>query len=298
MKQRFLPNLANLLSIYDGFLIDIWGVIHNGETLYNTVLECLRKLQYYNKHVVFLTNSPKTSCDVEKFLERLGIYRSLYDSIYTAGDHFYDSYINYIEPKKQRKWFIVDDQNVSNAHQFLLDQKAIVTDNMYEADSILLASIDEVDYTLSSYDGLLNQCLKGNYEVFCMNPDIHVVTPEGFRMRPGALSKRFQERDINVNIFGKPEKSMFSKGLDLLLPVPHNRILMIGDSLSIDIKGAQAINLDSALVYQSYDAPIAMAHFADTYVYTPFLDKDLGDVIVELENPSIKATYYIPHLEI
>jgi ribonucleotide monophosphatase NagD (HAD superfamily) len=199
---------------------------------------------------------------------------------------------------KQRKWFIVDDQNVSMACQFLLDRKAIVTDNMYEADSILLASVDEVDYTLSSYDGLLNQCLKGNYEVFCMNPDIHVYTPEGFHMRPGALVKRFQERDIKVNIFGKPEKSMFSKGLDLLSPIPHNKILMIGDSLSIDIKGAQAINLDSALVYQSYDAPIALAHFADTYAYTSFVDKNLNDVITALENHSIKATYYIPHLEI
>ncbi|MGB7209664.1 MAG: hypothetical protein WBD27_13455, partial [Pyrinomonadaceae bacterium] len=82
-EPRVLTGLTQIADDYDGFLIDLWGVIHNGIELFPGILTCLEKLKQQEKTVVFLSNAPRASGVVVEKLTTLGLPPHLYDSIVT-----------------------------------------------------------------------------------------------------------------------------------------------------------------------------------------------------------------------
>ena len=61
----------SIVSKYDLFFIDIWGVIHNGISLFESAVEVLNQLENLNKKYVLLTNAPRPNINVIKFLENM-----------------------------------------------------------------------------------------------------------------------------------------------------------------------------------------------------------------------------------
>ena len=45
MKIKKLDHLSEIYKEYDAFLIDLWGVMHNGIKLYSSALEVIQKLR-------------------------------------------------------------------------------------------------------------------------------------------------------------------------------------------------------------------------------------------------------------
>ena len=54
---RAIAGLSSLLGRFDGFIVDQWGVLHDGVTAYPGAIECLRQLRAAGKHVVVLTDA-------------------------------------------------------------------------------------------------------------------------------------------------------------------------------------------------------------------------------------------------
>ncbi len=52
--MEILPGFAPLAARYDGFIIDLWGVIHDGVTPYDGAVDCLTRLRDAGKRVVML----------------------------------------------------------------------------------------------------------------------------------------------------------------------------------------------------------------------------------------------------
>ena len=44
MKAKLIDGLSQIHRKYDAFLIDLWGVIHNGVTLYPGAIDVLKNL--------------------------------------------------------------------------------------------------------------------------------------------------------------------------------------------------------------------------------------------------------------
>jgi HAD superfamily hydrolase (TIGR01459 family) len=79
-----LPGFAPLADKYDGFILDLWGVIHNGITPYSGALDCLRRLA--GRPVLLLSNAPRRADSVQRTLRRIGIADALYTHILTSGE--------------------------------------------------------------------------------------------------------------------------------------------------------------------------------------------------------------------
>jgi len=71
MKTKIIKGLRQVQSKYDAFFIDLWGVIHNGIELYSGAVEVLENLNKLNKRFVLMSNAPRPSKSVEKFLLKL-----------------------------------------------------------------------------------------------------------------------------------------------------------------------------------------------------------------------------------
>ena len=84
--MTFCQGLYELMDSYDGFIMDQWGVLHNGVQAYEGVIDSLGHLKQRKKQVVILSNSAKRSDDNVERLKKLGIKPSMYKAVVTAGE--------------------------------------------------------------------------------------------------------------------------------------------------------------------------------------------------------------------
>ena len=56
--------LKSIVSQYDLFFIDIWGVVHNGIKLYENAIKVLDELSNNEKKFILLTNAPRPNLTV------------------------------------------------------------------------------------------------------------------------------------------------------------------------------------------------------------------------------------------
>ena len=54
-------------------MLDLWGVVHDGQKPYPGVPEALAELKGRGKRVVFLTNAPRRCWAVQTLLDRMGL---------------------------------------------------------------------------------------------------------------------------------------------------------------------------------------------------------------------------------
>ena len=69
--MKKLEHLSEVYSFYDTFVIDLWGVIHNGILLNDKAIEVADRLLKKSKKIVFLSNAPRPSEKVKEFLKKL-----------------------------------------------------------------------------------------------------------------------------------------------------------------------------------------------------------------------------------
>lgn len=54
-KTKFCEGISDISDSYMGFIIDQWGVLHDGEDLYPGVADCLKELKERKKTILILS---------------------------------------------------------------------------------------------------------------------------------------------------------------------------------------------------------------------------------------------------
>ena len=88
-KTKFCQGISDISDSYQAFLIDQWGVLHNGVEPYDGAIDCLRELKARNKVVIILSNSGKRASVKPETLAGLGILPDLYTTLVTSGEIAY-----------------------------------------------------------------------------------------------------------------------------------------------------------------------------------------------------------------
>ena len=84
MKE--LNHLADIFEKYDTFVIDLWGVMHNGVALYPNAIEVVDQLKKHFKKNVFLSNAPRPSSNVINFLLKMRMDKRYLENVITSGE--------------------------------------------------------------------------------------------------------------------------------------------------------------------------------------------------------------------
>ncbi len=95
-----LTTLKDVEDNYDIFLIDLWGVIHNGLELFENVKSVLARLKKKNKIIFFITNAPRRSVVIANQLNHFGLSNEFYDHIVSSGEITWLSLKKNYEKKK------------------------------------------------------------------------------------------------------------------------------------------------------------------------------------------------------
>ena len=84
MKE--LNHLSDIYENYDTFVIDLWGVMHNGVTLNSKAIKAIEQLKNNSKKIVFLSNAPRPSSKVINFLLKMNMDKKYLSNVMTSGE--------------------------------------------------------------------------------------------------------------------------------------------------------------------------------------------------------------------
>lgn len=246
--MMFCHGLYELMDSYDGFIMDQWGVIHNGLQTYDGVVDTLTHLKHRKKQVVILSNSSKRSDDNVDRLKKLGVKPSLYNAVVSAGEVTWQGLKKQDEPPFKglgTKCYLI----TRGEDRALLDGLDIeVVEDIEEAEFILITSFDSPKMTVEDLDPVLKKAVVKRLPAICANPDLVTVYGHERAVGPGAVAKRYHELGGAAHLVGKPHKTIFRYAMGLFDGLIPSRVLVIGDSLQHDIAGAISVDLDTAFI--------------------------------------------------
>jgi ribonucleotide monophosphatase NagD (HAD superfamily) len=267
----------DIIDRYDAFILDQFGVMHNGQNALEGAVELVEYLaRVKKKKLIILSN---TSAPSEKALQKLpkfGFDASLFTGgAVTSGEEASRHILQHFGsgPRTKKALMLTWDTTDANNPRLTAYPEAFleqcgnveVAKTVEEADLLLFHGSevwykgpDEQPLSLSPYiqegifdnvDPLLQACQDQNLPAVCANPDFVVQTPsgDGVNYMPGRLAARYQELGGTCTTFGKPDVEHFEACIRKL-GLPKDRVAHVGDSLHHDIAGASRAGVPCVFV--------------------------------------------------
>jgi HAD superfamily hydrolase (TIGR01459 family) len=253
-----VSGFGEVAARYDGFIVDLWGVVHDGVKPLPGVIDCLSRLREQNKPVVFLSNAPRRAPAVARTLAGMGIGANFYAGIMSSGEAVHaalrdrtdefaglGSAVYHLGPARDRDLFDGLPYRQVNAPK--------------EADFLLNTGPDDRlgEDDMAPYLPVLNAALEARLPMVCANPDLEVMKDGRRIICAGLLARHYADHGGAVIMRGKPDPAIYAPTL-ALLGTGKSRTLAVGDSLRTDIAGAKAAGIDACWVLSGVDARPAM----------------------------------------
>ncbi len=242
--QSPIHGLSQIASQFNGILCDVWGVLHNGVTVFPAAVDALEAYRRdYGGPVVLITNAPRPSQEIEYFLNQLGVPRHCYDMIVSSGD-VVQADLRALEHAKV--FHIGRSENHGLFHGVNFEFTAPEDAEIIVCSGFNDRSVEEPEDYRSRFEGYL----KLGLPLICANPDIVAEKGDKLVWCAGALARLYSEMGGHVIITGKPYSPIYEMActkLDALAgrSFEKTEILAIGDGLPTDIKGANAQGIPS-----------------------------------------------------
>lgn len=248
MNLRVIDGMRELAPGYDGFILDLWGVVHDGTAPFPGVLDCMQRLTGEGKRLVLLSNAPRRSDDVVRRIDKIGVPAGLYHGVMSSGEEAWQHLSRRDDPfyaaLGRRCWQVGSERDLEMREGLDLD----FVDGPEDADFILNTGPAEWEDTIEDYAPLLAAARRRDLAMVCANPDLVVIHGGKPALCAGALAEHYEAIGGRVRWHGKPYPSVYDSSLALLRIAERNRVLAIGDSLRTDIAGAAGAGIDSLLV--------------------------------------------------
>ncbi|KAL3784350.1 hypothetical protein HJC23_004113 [Cyclotella cryptica] len=319
-------NFSTLIPLYHSFLLDQFGVIHNGSQSLHGAVGCIQHLLQTNKKLAILSNTSSPSAVALGRLKQYGLREDMFvGGLVSSGEecakYVRDMYCSRSGSFTKALWFTWQESEKQSPLEFLdccesESGEIGIAESVSEADFILLQGseiwrrcrdlnqqhdsrsslIQDLNFMynqdFSVIDLLLEEASQRGLPMVCANPDLVVTLTGGVvGNMPGQIAQRYQQMGGSVTHFGKPNPQHFISCLrNLGISSDDEKqvagVAHVGDSLEHDVAGANAAGIDSIFV-------LGGIHAKDLGL-SPTGSDGSGFVIVENDDdPNISDRKYI-----
>ena len=276
---KVINSFSEISDKYNLFILDQWGVMHDGHYGYDHAIDAVKHLIYKNKQLIIISNSSKRRISSINRLKDLGFDKNNFIEVMTSGEMIWQLLKKkYSEVNYKNNCFHIYDETKEDGLNFRDDLNLNFVEKVQEADLILACTpfekLQPIDYI-----PLLEIAYKKDITMYCANPDFETVDSNSnnvFCM--GAIAEIYKKMGGNVIIKGKPDVSIYSATTNQI-NLEKKRTVAIGDSLFHDIQGANNFEIDSVLVKSG-------------------IHKDLNQINNLIKNHQISPTYIIDKFSI
>lgn len=245
------PRIAGLRTIaadYDGFLLDLWGVLHDGVRPYAEAVECLQALRRLGKRVLLLSNAPRRAASVKAGTARIGIAEDLYEDLVCSGEETWRDLKSWSDPfyrgLRRRCFPIMATRDLGMLEGLELE----VVRDVEAADFLFATGVEGPGDSVERFAEVLKAARKRDLPMVCANPDLVVMRGGVREICAGSIAADYEAMGGRVRYHGKPHPAVYRRCFELLAPVEPSRILAVGDSLRTDVAGANRAGIASVFV--------------------------------------------------
>jgi HAD superfamily hydrolase (TIGR01459 family) len=249
MDVKTIASARCLADTYDGFILDLWGVLYDGGTVFPHALDAMVRLRNGGARLVILSNGPRRADAVAARIAAAGIPADSYDGVMSSGEEAWrllndpgdDAWYRSLG---RRCFFLGPDSDRAMLDGLDVEEAATAA----EADFILDLGPLDPDHTIADYEDKLAAAAARRVPMICANPDLVVHRLGKVEICAGTMAERYEELGGFVRWHGKPHPSVYRSSLALMPGIEVSRILAVGDSFRTDIRGANGAGIDSLLV--------------------------------------------------
>jgi HAD superfamily hydrolase (TIGR01459 family) len=245
MSLQSVPGLSVVADRYDGFILDLWGVVHDGVRPYPPAISTLKSLKAAGKHTLLLSNAPRRAGALVDAMTKMGIDRSLYGEVLSSGEATREAMIARDDPFFAALGSRVYHLGPERDRNVFEDTNLTIVDDIAAADFIVNTGPASFEETVETYQPVLDAARKRDLPMVCANPDLVVIREGHPVVCAGAIAQRYAEMGGKVAMRGKPDRAVYDAAVAKLSHGKRLRIAVVGDALETDIKGAKSAGLPS-----------------------------------------------------
>ncbi|MDX2288617.1 MAG: TIGR01459 family HAD-type hydrolase [Hyphomicrobiaceae bacterium] len=230
----------------EAWLVDIWGVMHNGVRPYPDAVDACRMFRSQGGLVLLLSNSPRRAAGVAAQLDQIGVAREAYDGIVSSGDatrvlisKLGGAHVFHLGPERDRPIF----EGLPVTMTAAANAEAIVCTGLF----------DDATESPEDYAGQLAGFAARGIPMICANPDLMVERDGRIIWCAGGLAQAYEHIGGRVSYAGKPHTPIYDMAFAALAEmkgcsVARSRTLAIGDGIRTDIAGAVSNGLKAVYI--------------------------------------------------
>jgi HAD superfamily hydrolase (TIGR01459 family) len=280
-QMKYINGIGDIINEFDVFILDMWGVMHDGFTPYQGVVEVVNELCKHNKRLIILSNSSKRKASSIKMLNKLGFDPNHYSAIITSGEVAYHMLAGeYIDKQSTDTivWNLLTDiiRQGSDAKKAFcfgsgaedeaylqscgwslapVEEASLIvargTFTINNGKTVIDKNTDETEYNKVMMESL-NKAASRRLPMLVCNPD--KIRPDVHRPpMPGKIGDDYEaalgggpEAEELVKRIGKPLVDVYD--LACVGMADRSRVCMVGDSLETDVTGGTLAGIQTIWV--------------------------------------------------
>ena len=250
--SKIIESISDIISLYDVFILDQWGVMHDGHKGYELAIHSVEKLIRENKKLIIISNSSKRKTSSIVGLKSLGFDKNHFIEVMTSGEMIWQEIFTSIDNygNNLKNCFHIYNSSKEDGLEFRNGlEKFNFVSNISEANFILACTPFENTEPID-YIPILKDAVDMNLVMFCANPDFVTIEKNNDKniYCMGTIADLYEHMGGRVILLGKPSKEIYIVSCKKIEDLNKSKIVAIGDSLDHDILGANNFNIDSVLI--------------------------------------------------
>jgi len=224
---------------YRVILCDVWGVVHDGVSLYPNAAERLAEWRAEGRQVILVTNAPRTAEAVAMQLGRIGLSRECWDGIATSGE----AGIAALNALGRPVGFVG-----TAGDRAVLEGRGVHIASGEDFTDLACTGLEPARPEVPDYAADLARWQARNVVLHCLNPDRLVVRGGVAEACAGAIADDYEALGGTVAWYGKPHRAIYDHALTLAGNPPRDAVIAVGDALRTDVLGAARMGFDCVYV--------------------------------------------------
>lgn len=242
-----IVNISKVVEPFNTIVIGFNGVLSEGKGVKAEAINALVNMKKAAKHLVLLSNSAWRVAHMVKYLHENKVPVAIFDTIVTAGE-----ILHYKFKARQGDFAAIGAAyyKIGGSHDMGvfsgLDYQPV--DDVSRADFIYMAEAAKTTDVIEDYLPLLEHAASLGIPMVCSGNDTSSYKDGEICLAPGAVAEQYAVLGGKIITVGKPDAKILAYAIDGIENVKKESVLVIGDNIATDIKGANLLGVACALL--------------------------------------------------
>ena len=242
-----IVNISKVIEPFDAIVVGLYGVLYDGKSFKGEAIEALKAMKRSGRKIVLVSNTSLRVQQVVRLLNDNQVPVMVFDAIVTAGE-----VLHYKLKLKDEmfKGLGLTYFNIGNSEgqDIFVGLDYLSVDELSRADFMFMGSCRSSTDFVDSYISVLEHAASLNMPLVCAGNDTSSYIDGEISLAPGAVAEQYAVLGGRIITVGKPDVKIIDYALDGLDVQDRSKVLLIGDNLATDIKGASLAGLSAALI--------------------------------------------------